>query len=160
MFPAASPATVPGGGACVVPCPVSYFRRVGGEVKGSAKLLFRKYMFLSLSFFSFSICSSFLLVPFDLPTANFSSILRAPVQCSFALRCFFFIFKREKRSVGPSLSLFFSNFFSLSACGISFHFKVCARARTHTEVLCFAPFPAPPLLTRPIARGFVPSLTF
>lgn len=121
--------------------------------------------FVNTCFFPFPFSRFLSVLPFSL----FPSTYRPPIfRLSSALRCsavslygvFFFIFKREKRSVGPSLSLFFSNFFSLSACGISFHFKVCARARTHTEVLCFAPFPAPPLLTRPIARGFVPSLTF
>lgn len=85
--------------------------------KGSKRECFRKYMFLFL-FFSF-IFSSFLLL--------FPSTYRPPIfRLSSALGAVQFrstVFFNVKNIRWPFS--FFSNFLSLSACGISFHFKVC-----------------------------------
>lgn len=72
-----SPATVPAA-VCEVLRPVSYFQK---GVKGEC---FRK---IYVSFLFFFIFPSFLLVSFDLPTANFYPPRSVQVQF-FALRCF------------------------------------------------------------------------
>lgn len=87
-------------------------------------------------FFSLFFSSSFLpssLFPSTYRPSNFSSILRA--RCSAVSRpTMLFNVRNIPRW---SFQFFSPNFFILSACGISFHFKKCARVHTLARV-CFA----------------------
>jgi len=132
VFPSSS-AIVPAA-AYEVLCPVSYFRR-GGE-KGVLSQI-------HVSFLSF------------LPFSSFSSTYRQffvypprSVQCSFALRCFFNV-----KNIPLTLFFFFLTSFPCRLAVLVFTLM------QELTLVCFA-LSAPPLLTRPIVRGFVLSLTF
>lgn len=88
------------GGVPEVPWPVFLFQK---GVKGSA------FANTHVSFpFSFFIFPSFLLVSFDLPTANFSSILRARCSAVSLYGVFFFF---NVKNVPLALLVPFFNFF-------------------------------------------------